>query len=76
MVPTHDRTRTGVLAQAESLFALSIGWRGNLDEGEPAGLPGSCLNGVYELRPLPYAESGYGFPESGQSARVLRSAQR
>jgi len=60
----------GVLAQAESLFALSnghIGWRGNLDEGEPAGLPGSYLNGVYELRPLPYAEAGYGFPESGQS---------
>ena len=61
----------GVLAQTESLFALSnghIGWRGNLDEGEPAGLPGSYLNGVYELRPLPNAEAGYGFPESGQSA--------
>jgi len=45
----------GVLAQAESLFALSnghIGWRGNLDEGEPHGLPGSYLNGVYELRPV------------------------
>ena len=43
-----------VLAQAESLFALAnghIGWRGNLDEGEPHGLPGSYLNGVYELRP-------------------------
>ncbi len=29
-----------VLAQSESLFALSnghIGWRGNLDEGEPFG---------------------------------------
>jgi alpha,alpha-trehalose phosphorylase len=33
-----------VLAQTESVFALSnghIGWRGNLDEGEPHGLPGS-----------------------------------
>jgi alpha,alpha-trehalose phosphorylase len=59
-----------VLPQAESLFALSnghIGWRGNLDEGEPAGLPGSYLNGVYEVRPLPYAEVGYGFPEAGQT---------
>ncbi|WP_283136905.1 glycoside hydrolase family 65 protein [Rhizohabitans arisaemae] len=59
-----------VLAQAESVFALSnghIGWRGNLDEGEPHGLPGSYLNGVHELRPLPYAESGYGYPESGQT---------
>ena len=43
------------------------GWRGNLDEGEPHGLPGSYLNGVYELHPLPYAEAGYGYPESGQT---------
>jgi alpha,alpha-trehalose phosphorylase len=59
-----------VLAQAESVFALAnghIGWRGTLDEGEPHGLPGSYLNGVYEVRPLPYAEAGYGFPESGQT---------
>ncbi|MEO6828061.1 MAG: glycosyl hydrolase family 65 protein [Microbacteriaceae bacterium] len=60
-----------VLAQSESLFALSnghIGWRGNLDEGEPHALPGSYLNGVYEQRPLPYAERGYGYPEDGESA--------
>ena len=44
-----------------------IGLRGNLDEGEPYGLPGTYLNGVYELRPLPYAEAGYGYPESGQT---------
>ncbi|MFD1929989.1 glycoside hydrolase family 65 protein [Nonomuraea mangrovi] len=59
-----------VLAEYESLFALSnghIGWRGNLEEGEPHGLPGSYLNGVYELRPLPYAEAGYGYPQSGQT---------
>ncbi len=58
------------LAHTESLFALSnghIGWRANLDEGEPYGLPGSYLNGVYELRPLPYAEAGYGNPESGET---------
>ncbi|WP_245607175.1 glycoside hydrolase family 65 protein [Pseudonocardia spinosispora] len=58
------------LAQSESLFALSnghIGLRGNLDEGEPHSLPGSYLNSLYELRPLPYAEAGYGYPESGQS---------
>jgi alpha,alpha-trehalose phosphorylase len=59
-----------VLAQSESLFALSnghIGLRGNLDEGEPHALPGTYLNSVYELRPLPYAEAGYGYPESGQA---------
>jgi alpha,alpha-trehalose phosphorylase len=59
-----------VLAQTESVFALSnghVGWRANLDEAEPHGLPGAYLNGVFELRPLPYAEAGYGYPESGQS---------
>src|SRR5205807_1735771 len=29
--------------------------------------PGSYLNGVFESRPLPYAEAGYGYPESGQT---------
>ncbi|MGW4650586.1 glycoside hydrolase family 65 protein [Kitasatospora sp. NPDC004289] len=58
------------MARSESVFALSnghIGLRANLDEGEPHGLPGTYLNGVFELRPLPYAEGGYGYPESGQS---------
>ena len=59
-----------LLAQTESVFALSnghLGWRANLDEGEPHGMPGSYLNGVYEVRPLPYAEAQYGLPESGQT---------
>jgi alpha,alpha-trehalose phosphorylase len=49
------------LARAESVFALSnghVGLRANLDEGEPHGLPGTYLNGVFELRPLPYGEGG------------------
>jgi alpha,alpha-trehalose phosphorylase len=71
--PWHLRETTldqDLLAQTESVFALSnghLGWRGNLDEGEPHGLPGTYLNGVFALRPLPYAEAGYGFPESGQT---------
>ena len=59
-----------MLPQTESVFALAnghIGWRANLDEGEPHGLPGTYLNGVYERRPLPYAEAGFGFPESGET---------
>jgi alpha,alpha-trehalose phosphorylase len=67
-----------VLAQSESLFALSnghIGWRGNLDEGEPYGLPGSYLNGVYESRPLPYAEAGYGYPEASQTVINVANAK-
>jgi alpha,alpha-trehalose phosphorylase len=60
----------GRLPQTESLFALSnghIGLRGNLDEGEPSGAPGTFLNGFYETRPLPYAEVAYGYPEAGQT---------
>jgi alpha,alpha-trehalose phosphorylase len=59
-----------VLAQGESVFALSnghIGLRANLDEGEPHGLLGTYLNAFYEERPLPYAERGYGYPEAGQT---------
>jgi alpha,alpha-trehalose phosphorylase len=59
-----------ILAQTESVFALSnghVGLRGNLDEGEPHGFPGTYLNSFYELRPLPYAEAGFSYPEEGQS---------
>jgi alpha,alpha-trehalose phosphorylase len=59
-----------IQAQTESIFALSnghIGLRGNLDEGEPHAIPGTYLNSVYELRPLPHAETAYGYPESGQT---------
>jgi alpha,alpha-trehalose phosphorylase len=58
------------LSQTESVFALAnghLGLRANLDEGEPSGLCGSYLAGFYEQRPLPYAETGYGDPEAGQS---------
>src|ERR1700732_2658118 len=66
----ETRLDLNLLAQSESLFALSnghIGLRGNLDEGEPHGLPGTYLNGFYEVRPLPYAEAGFGYPEDGQT---------
>ncbi|MFY2860640.1 glycoside hydrolase family 65 protein [Mycobacterium sp. THU-M104] len=66
----ESRLDLSLLAQSESLFALSnghIGLRGNLDEGEPYGLPGTYLNGFYEVRPLPHAEAGYGYPEAGQT---------
>jgi len=58
------------LAQTESVFALAnghLGMRGNLDEGEPAGIPGTYLAGFYEEQPLPYAEAGYGYPEAGEA---------
>ncbi|WP_261163807.1 glycoside hydrolase family 65 protein [Microbacterium sp. Marseille-Q6965] len=58
------------LAHRESVFALGnghLGWRGNLDEGEPHSSPGSYLNGFFERHPMPYAEGGYGYPDSGES---------
>src|ERR1700757_5075526 len=59
-----------LLAQSESVFALSnghIGVRGNLDEGDPHGLPGTYLGSFYELRPLPYAEALYAEPDHSQT---------
>ncbi|MGH3281675.1 MAG: family 65 glycosyl hydrolase, partial [Trebonia sp.] len=67
---TEKSLDVDLIAQGESVFALSnghIGLRGNLDEGEPHGLPGTYLNSLYEDRPLPYAEAGYGFPDIGQT---------
>lgn len=59
-----------LLPQLETIFALSnghIGLRGNLDEGEPHGTPGTYLNGFFEFQSLPYAEDGYGYPDLGQT---------
>jgi hypothetical protein len=58
------------LRQAESIFALSnghIGLRGNLDEAEPCGMPGTYLNSLYEERELAHPEDGYAFPRISQS---------
>jgi alpha,alpha-trehalose phosphorylase len=66
----ENRLDLTTMGQTESVFALAnghIGLRGNLDEGDPHALPGSYLNSFYELRPLPYPEGGYGYPESGQT---------
>ena len=67
---TERELHLGALGRTESVFALSnghIGLRGNLDEGDPHGLPGTYLNSVYALRPMSYSERGYGYPESGQT---------
>ncbi|WP_149084808.1 MULTISPECIES: glycoside hydrolase family 65 protein [Microbacterium] len=66
------------LAQEESVFGLSnghVGWRGNLDEGDPRGVAGSYLNGVFEDHPMPYAEDGYGYPETGQAVINVPNGQ-
>jgi alpha,alpha-trehalose phosphorylase len=65
-----DALTTAGLRQAESLFALAnghIGLRGNLDENEPRGMPGTYLNSLFEVRDLTYAEAGYAFPELSET---------
>lgn len=76
IAPQHDpwaHRETGwspaFAAPSESLLALSNGYlgvRGTLDEGDPAALAGTYLNGFYETRPIPYADRGYGDPELDQ----------
>jgi alpha,alpha-trehalose phosphorylase len=67
---TEESLHLDLLAQTESVFALSnghIGVRGNLDEGDPHGLPGTYLGSFYELRPLPTAEALYAEPDHSQT---------
>ncbi|MDR7276877.1 glycoside hydrolase family 65 protein [Catenuloplanes atrovinosus] len=64
-VPEDDELR-----QRESVFALAnghIGLRGNLDEPELCGMPGTYLNSLYEERDVSYPEAGYAFPERTQT---------
>src|SRR5438093_13474193 len=79
----ETRLELDLLGQTESIFALSnghIGWRANLDEGEPHVISGSYLNAFYEAVHLPYAETAYGYPAAGQSivhvtnAKIIRLA--
>jgi alpha,alpha-trehalose phosphorylase len=66
----EDDLHMEMMAQSESVFALSnghIGLRGNLDEGDPHGLPGTYLGSFFELRPLPYAEALYAEPDHSQT---------
>ncbi len=66
----ETRLERAHLAQTESVFALGnghIGLRGNLDEGEPFGLPGTYLGGFCEVRPLESAEPAYGQPQVSET---------
>ena len=66
----EPKLNLSLLGEAESILALSnghIGWRANLEEGDPHDIPGSYLNAVYEEIPLPIAETAYGYPEAGQA---------
>ncbi|WP_219415867.1 glycoside hydrolase family 65 protein [Pseudonocardia nigra] len=66
----EPRPRLDILADSESVFALSngcLGIRGTFDEGDPNGMPGTYLAGLYELRTMVYTETAYGQPEATQT---------
>ena len=56
--------------RAESIFALSNGYlgvRGTFEEGRPALLPGTFVNGFHETWPIIHAEDAYGLARTGQT---------
>ena len=59
-----------LLGVTETLFALSNGYlgiRGGFEEGIPAYLNATLINGFYESWPIAYGESAYGFAKTGQT---------
>ncbi len=57
-------------AQSETTFSTAngyLGMRGGFQEGRPAFLHGTFVNGFYETWPIPYGEKAYGFAKTGQT---------
>jgi alpha,alpha-trehalose phosphorylase len=58
------------ISQMETLFALSNGYfgiRGSFEEGKPVFQKGTLINGFHETWPIAYAESAYGYANTGQT---------
>ena len=58
------------VAQSETTFSTAngyLGMRGGFQEGAPAFLHGTFINGFYETWPIPYGEKAYGFAKTGQT---------
>jgi alpha,alpha-trehalose phosphorylase len=66
----EPRLRLDGLAATEAVLTVAngnLGVRGTLDEGDPAGMPGTYLAGVHEVRTMVYTETGNGDPESSET---------
>lgn len=58
------------LGLTETLFAVGngyLGMRGNPEEGRPAFMHGTYLNGFHETWPIRHAENAFGFARTGQT---------
>jgi len=56
-------------ARSETIFALangSLGMRGGFEEGFPAGVNGTYLNGFFDETPILYGEVAYGYAKNRQ----------
>lgn len=69
------------IGTTETLFAVGngyIGMRGNPEEGRPAYVHGTFINGFHETWPIRHAEDAHGFARTGQTivnvpdAKVLK----
>jgi len=66
----ETRFHPQLLAEAESLFAVSngyLGMRGSFEEGEPVFNGETYINGLYESWPIVYGEEAYGYAKKGQT---------
>jgi alpha,alpha-trehalose phosphorylase len=53
-----------LLTRNETIFALgngALGMRGNFEEGHPAEVPGTYVNGFYEETPIIYGEIAHAY---------------
>ena len=58
------------MATSETTFSTAngyLGMRGGFQEGRPAFLHGTFINGFYETWPIPYGEKAFGFAKTGQT---------
>ena len=58
------------LGLTETLFAVGngyLGMRGNPEEGRPAFVHGTFINGYHETWPIRHAENAFGFARTGQT---------
>lgn len=58
-----------LLTRNETIFALgngTLGMRGNFEEGHPAEVPGTYINGFYEETPIIYGEIAHAYAKNRQ----------
>jgi alpha,alpha-trehalose phosphorylase len=63
--------------RAETAFALSngyVGIRGTFEEGRPAHVPGTFINGLHETWPILHMEDAYGLARMGQTIVTVPDA--